>query len=400
MLTSFEHPRFAVRRVDRTIARSIASTAIFIVFLQAIPHAFSQASILNPVWFWLGVSAIAAIQLAQVVVAWLGHNIGLLYFAMYLAILVLIAGWPLALVHPMAAGDMPWLWWLLAIGGMNAFAAFKPVPAIIAAVTLSAVWLALSQTDAYGPRNFGVALQDTLLAFFFSALLGMLLIALRQETAKIDAQLDRKAALAAESASTRAIETERSRMNALVHDSVLTALLLGANANRDDDLAAAARAASGALDRLTRDSRESTGAEVSASALFESLGHAALQIAGDLHIVADDVAQFSLPAAAAEALAEATFQAINNSVRHAGTVRHRELRLSSTASRVKIIIKDDGRGFRESRVSKSRLGVRLSIRERVTEAGGRVAIQAAPGHGTTIALVWPARGDAGEGSNA
>ena len=393
MLTNSEQSGFAVRRIDRTIARSIASTAIFIVFLQAIPHAFYQRQLIDATWFWVEVGAVALIQLAQVVVAWVGNSIVPLYFAMYVTVLSSIATWQLTLAHPLPIGEMPWLWWMLAIGGMNAFGAFRPVYAFVASCTLSAVWLALSQTDEFGPREFGVALQDTLLAFFFSTLLGMLLIALRQQTAKIDLQMSKRATLAAAEASAKALEAERSRMNAIVHDSVLTALLLGAGAETPAEREAAAAAASSALAKLTNKAQVTTESSLSVAVLFDSLESAALAIASDLEVSRELEGSLVIPGNVAEALTEATVQAATNSVRHAGTVRKRELRLSATDQRLKIVVKDDGRGFRENRISKSRLGVRLSIRGRVVDAGGRVAIQSQPGQGCTVALVWPAKHD-------
>lgn len=307
---------------------------------------------------------------------------------MYVAMLVLAITWPIQLVGLLAPGDMPWIWWLLAIAGLNAFGAFQPVYAVIAGTTLSLTWLALSQTDAFGPRDFFVALQDTALSYFFSTLLGMLLIGLRQQTAKIDLQLDRKAQLAAETASARALETERSRMNALVHDSVLTALLLGAGAHTQDELATARKAAVNALDRLTDNSEPLEAVAIPADKFFDALAEAAKQESPDLKVVVEVSHALMIPSQVAQALTEATLQAVANSVRHAGTVRQRELRLSSTAARIKVVIKDDGRGFRESRVPKSRLGLRLSIRTRMADVGGRVAIQSQPGQGCTIALTW------------
>jgi signal transduction histidine kinase len=388
LLNSSRETKFAVRRVDRTIARSIASSAIFIVFLQALPKAIEQTTILHPFWLWLGVLVVGGIQVAQLVWAWLGKSIVPLYTAMYVAMLVLAITWPIQLIGLLAPGDMPWIWWLLAIAGLNAFGAFQPVYAVIAGTTLSLTWLALSQTDAFGPRDFFVALQDTALSYFFSTLLGMLLIGLRQQTAKIDLQLDRKAQLAAETASARALETERSRMNALVHDSVLTALLLGAGARSGEELATASRAASNAIARLTDDHQEQAAVEVASSQFFEALADVAKHEAPDLLVVTEVQQSLAIPAHVAQALTEATLQAISNSVRHAGTVRLRELRLSSTDARIKVVVKDDGRGFRESRVPKSRLGLRLSIRTRMADVGGRVAIQSQPGQGCTIALTW------------
>lgn len=396
MLNSSRETKFAVRRVDRTIARSIASSAIFIVFLQALPKAIEQSVIIQPFWLWAGVIAVGGIQIAQLVLAWLGKSIVPLYLAMFVAMLLLTVTWPLQLQAPLAAGDMPWIWWLLAIGGLNAFGAFQPVYAFVAGTTLSLTWLAFSQTDAYGPRDFVVALQDTALSYFFSTLLGMLLIGLRQQTAKIDSQLTLKAQLAAETASARALETERSRMNALVHDSVLTALLLGAGARTADELATASRAAANALERLTEDSDGPVAVEVTSGQFFEALAEVAKQEAPDLLVVTEVQQPLIIPAQVAQALTEATLQAITNSVRHAGTVGSRELRLGSTDSRVKVVIKDDGRGFRESRVPKSRLGVRLSIRARITDVGGRVAIQSQPGQGCTIAITWSPAQDCDE----
>ena len=396
MLNSFSDTKFAVRRVDRTIARSIASSAIVIVFLQALPKAFEQASIIHPLWLWLGVLSVGGIQVAQLIMAWLGKSIVPLYLAMFLTMFVLTLTWPIQLVAPLRQGDMPWIWWLLAIAGLNSFGALQAKYAFIGATALSLMWLLLSQTSAYGPRDFIVALQDTALAYFFGTLLGMLLIALRQQTAKVDAQLDLKAQLAAETASAKALEAERSRMNALVHDSVLTALLLGAGAQTADELATARRAAVNALERLTDDGSAVNAVEVPADRFFDALAEAARQEAQDLVVVIEVPQALVIPANVAQALTEATLQAVTNSVRHAGTVSHRELRLSSTDSRIKVVIKDDGRGFRESRVPKSRLGVRLSIRARIADAGGRVAIQSQPGQGCTIAITWSPSPDCDE----
>jgi signal transduction histidine kinase len=55
---------------------------------------------------------------------------------------------------------------------------------------------------------------------------------------------------------------------------------------------------------------------------------------------------------------------------------------------LKIVIFDTGRGFRVSRIPASRLGLRLSIIDRVEKVGGRVFIDTKPGHGTNIILEW------------
>jgi signal transduction histidine kinase len=88
------------------------------------------------------------------------------------------------------------------------------------------------------------------------------------------------------------------------------------------------------------------------------------------------------------AFTDATAQAITNSIQHAGGKASRLLRLKASAKEVKIVVKDDGIGFWASRVPKARLGLRLSIIERVESVGGSVHIDSKPGHGTSIVMEW------------
>ena len=54
-----------------------------------------------------------------------------------------------------------------------------------------------------------------------------------------------------------------------------------------------------------------------------------------------------------------------------------------------IEITDTGVGFDPAAVPEERLGLRISIRERVTSAGGTVKVRTGVGRGTTITLEWP-----------
>lgn len=382
--------KFAVTRVDRTIARAFATCSAFIIFLQGIAHAFQQADILTPAGLWIGVIVIGVISLAQVVTAWAGGNLLWLYFAFYLATLIGILTWPAALREggTLAAGDQPWYWWLVAIATLSAFASLKPVPAFAAAIILNVNWLYLSVGDTFGSREFGVAFQDTLLSFFFGVLFGLLLISLRQQTAKIDEAMEARAATTASSARVRAVEAERARVNALVHDAVLTTLITGANASEREQVKQASKLAQQALLKLENDVAMVAPDDVSVSVFFDSLAQAATEVAPDLQISKDQIADITVPGAIAQAFTQASLQAIANSVQHAGTVKNRQLRLSSTATRIKVVVIDDGRGFREARVPKYRLGVRLSMRERITSVGAKIAIQSQPGQGCTVTMSW------------
>ena len=76
---------------------------------------------------------------------------------------------------------------------------------------------------------------------------------------------------------------------------------------------------------------------------------------------------------------------------HAGRKATRKVRLKANDREIKIVVTDDGVGFRPSRVPKNRLGLRISIIDRVEAIGGRVFIDTRIGQGTSIILEWDVR---------
>jgi signal transduction histidine kinase len=53
-----------------------------------------------------------------------------------------------------------------------------------------------------------------------------------------------------------------------------------------------------------------------------------------------------------------------------------------------IEVGDSGAGFDLDAIPTERLGVRVSILERVASSGGRATIDTAPGRGTVLTLAW------------
>ncbi len=84
-------------------------------------------------------------------------------------------------------------------------------------------------------------------------------------------------------------------------------------------------------------------------------------------------------------------EAIVNVVRHA-RARAAVVRLSREAGAVRLVVKDNGRGFpaRRSAAGGDGLGL-VGMRERVTMAGGTVAIETRAGQGTTVRVRIPLR---------
>ena len=67
---------------------------------------------------------------------------------------------------------------------------------------------------------------------------------------------------------------------------------------------------------------------------------------------------------------------------------------------IQVEVGDDGAGFELAAVPTERLGVRVSILERMSSAGGHAEITSAPGSGTRVVLSWPDERPAGSPSYA
>ena len=96
---------------------------------------------------------------------------------------------------------------------------------------------------------------------------------------------------------------------------------------------------------------------------------------------------------AADAVYSASVQAMVNSLQHAGAGQsvERWLSVSGTgAGGLEVQVGDTGVGFEPDDVHVGRLGLRVSIVERVTNAGGSVRIDSSPGSGRSSRSLWPA----------
>jgi signal transduction histidine kinase len=107
-----------------------------------------------------------------------------------------------------------------------------------------------------------------------------------------------------------------------------------------------------------------------------------------------DVTSQTLPVHVAEAVYSATVQAMVNSLQHAGgrgVSRSLVITGGGSAATVSVSISDTGVGFEAEAVSSERLGLRVSIIERLTKVGGEARIDSRPGEGATVTLLWPAQ---------
>jgi len=380
---------YAVGRVNTLLARIFAAGGLA-VGLQMLLNAWSQRDMLIPIWFWPGFLMVAAGQVGLLYAAFFsGKNV---FWQRWYArsIEAVIVTWFLA-VPPgthLPEGLYPWAWWGVGLAGVAAFAGLPPMRALIFLVALNLFWFIARFFPEYGGVGLWLNIQDTLLTFLFSGLSSALVLVTRYEASRVDLASARKIAAAADQARVETEIREKSRLGALVHDKVLTALLLAAKATTPEEKAAASDLAIKAITKLNEPARATDGALISGRSFFEALTKIALGQDALIRVSKSENESIELPDNVGGALTEAVLQAIINSQQHAGSWAVRELHLKSNSHGIKIVIKDNGRGFRMSRVPKNRFGIRVSIIERVQAAGGRAFIDSRPGAGTNIIIEW------------
>lgn len=382
---------FAVNRVNRLLGRVFSVTAP-IVGLQMFVNAFSQAHLLNPLWFWPSVSIMIAIFVAMLISVWWFDKGQIWYLALTIATAVILATWEFQVAANAEIPDNfhPWIWWAVGISAISAFGAFGPALATVFSFILPALYFVIHTRPLGGGASTFTTAQDVALSFLFAGTVSSLVLVLRYEASKVDLANQRATQAAVAAATSAAIDAERARVDALVHDSVLTTLLVSAKAQNADEERAAAQLATEAIARLDQAQVEwsSPNENISIASLFAALESSINKGFPGVEVRSEGASDVLISGSVASAVTGATLQAVSNSITHAGVNVKRSVSLRATSGRIKIVIKDNGRGFRPSRAIKSRLGLRLSIIDRVESVGGRVFIDAKPNVGATIIIEW------------
>lgn len=105
-----------------------------------------------------------------------------------------------------------------------------------------------------------------------------------------------------------------------------------------------------------------------------------------------------IPVETAQALVQAVTEAVSNSARHAGTaVTYVTMDgdvcpptpINPEGFFLRFQVLDRGRGFQVRSIDSRRLGVRVSILGNVRHVGGAVDVDSAPGRGTRVTILWP-----------
>lgn len=190
-------------------------------------------------------------------------------------------------------------------------------------------------------------------------------------------------------------ENMRSRVTAVVHDTLLNDLSLVMNApdEIDDRMTARLRADIATLTSAewAREAAETTIVDDQDSDLRNRimLMMSDLQWRGlTVHVTGSGSGIYRLAPEVATALIDSIRACLENVLRHSGA-NVAEVDLAYTDTELTVIVSDQGEGFDPGGIAADRLGVRYSIVDRIRAAGGSAKIWSAPGAGTSIMIRVP-----------
>lgn len=253
-------------------------------------------------------------------------------------------------------------------------------------VVAMAPLLVMVNATAIGELQF-VSVEDVMLDMTTNlATIGALTWLLRlAETSDASGAQQRAQAveLAAQQASTRA----QHEANSFIHDHILSALI--AVANGLPDRAALRDSARQALDSLSAGT--TVASPVAARTLLNDVAGCVGAMAGDIRTDVLLAREHEIPPEVAQAITEATLEAVRNSLRHAGSDDApvtRRVTLTSDACGISIEVSDNGCGFDPAVAGRGRHGVSGSIIARMQDVGGRATVDSVPGEGACVTLRW------------
>jgi signal transduction histidine kinase len=373
------------------LATGVGATVFGILLLRGDGGILGQHAQLHPVYAWVAVGITVIIPALFTLFAYvlplqvlrvIGASVTLGFVAVQLM-------WIPAMVEPTLWDDRnPWL------------QGFTGLHATIAAVVWQhrLVWLypilqvpiiTLTQMGARADSTREAILDGVGGLLFGLILMGVATAVLAAADRQDDAATRARSQASAES-SRHTREREQTRINAMVHDDVMSVLLAASRPTQTEGLASQASLALTRIEQLTStqmDERLYPPEEVVA-VLRSTLFDYSSAVTYDYQL--DGTA--TVPAPVMAALTEAVSEALRNSMQHAdgrGRAVDRSVNVVVGDSGVGVTVHDNGVGFARRQVSERRLGVRVSIIGRMRSLlGGDAQVTSKPGRGTTVHLSW------------
>ncbi len=381
-------------QIETIVSRSVAIFGV-LFGLQALPAVIQQLPMAQTAWAIVFGAGIYGGIVATVVASFMKRYVRAVNAYVSFAYLFALVGWSFVVLEPLTvATGRPWLWLLCTIATSTAAIAFSPWQATVYLFVTPIVYGMVRISPSGGGATVASASLDIAYAIILGGAVLILITLLRQAAASVDLAQGTALDRYAHAVRQHATEVERVQVDSIVHDSVLTTLLSAARAYTPEAKELATRMAGNAMGYLKDAAAASPDDD--ATVTFAELARRISKAAGDLSESFDvrtgTVESGSIPAQSGEAVYSAAMQAMINSLQHAGAGDeiHRWLSVDQAeGGGIRIGVGDDGAGFAMNTVPSERLGLRVSIIERVTNAGGAVEVDAALDRGVRIWIVWP-----------
>jgi len=384
----------SLKQVETIISRSVAVVG-FVFGAQTVPSLLGQISKANPIWSGVVVIAIFASVIVALVFSFARRWVRQGHATVAIVYVVALVSWPFAIIHPQMEVDNYWLYFLLTVGTSTAGIAFSTRVATIYLFVVPVIYGIIRMTPPGGSESVQHAALDSIYAIILGGAVNIVITMLRHAAQNVDTAQSTALERYGHAVRQHATEVERVQVDSIVHDSVLTTLISAARAYTPEAMELAAVMAGNAIGHLHDAAlvQPDDGTTVRLRAVAKRISEAAGGMSPPFQVRGAEVGSRSIPVSAGEAVYSAAVQAMVNSIQHAGESPNIERWVMMKSARpggILVEVGDTGRGFSIDSVPTERLGVRVSIIERVTNAGGTVVINSAPDRGTLVSVRWPA----------
>jgi signal transduction histidine kinase len=382
----------SLRRVESAVARSAAGFSVAF-FLQSLPTLLAELPNLHTAWSIVIVGGLVSSLLLAVIGSIVRRWIRIATAAFAVIYLIALISWPFAVVDPgIVTENSLWLYGLMTVATALAAIAFEVRLAAAYLVLVPIIYAVIRLLPAGGEVGPSRAALDSVYALILGGVITIIFTMLRTAATAVDRAQQTALERYSHAVRQHAIEAERVQVDAIVHDSVLTTLLSAARAYSPEAKELAATMAGNAIGHL----REAVAvapdsdAMVPAGVLASRISEAASTMSQPFDVSSTRLGRAALPIPVAEAMYSAAVQGMVNSLQHAGPGVRRWVEVRGLGhGAIQVQVGDAGSGFELATVPTERLGVRVSIIERMSSAGGHADVVSAPGEGTTVTLRWP-----------
>jgi signal transduction histidine kinase len=385
-------------QIEELLSRLVAVFGV-VFGVQTLPVIVDQVPAADPVWAVTMVIALYASVVVLFVAAMLQRWVTQANLLLALLFLIALVSWPFAIDDVQDLGDERyWLYYLISIATSAAAIGFSTPAATVYLFLISFGYGVVRLTAPGGAASVLQALLESVYALLVGGAILLFVVLLRQAAVSVDAAQSAALDRYTLAVHAHATENERVQVDSIVHDSVLTTLLSAARAYTPESKALAARMAANAIGHLREAALVSPDdiSTVRLSSVQRRISEAAASMSAPFEMRIRGVSAQSIPLQAAEAVYSAAVQAMVNSLQHAGQdaglTRWLTIR-GVRPSGIEVEVGDTGVGFSFVDLPAERMGLRVSIVERVTNAGGAVEIDSAINEGTVISIRWPRRAE-------